>query len=363
METQLAERHDKVIDLAQDQFVKRAQPGMNFDVEKGYAIQLLERNKYLMDAAMQNQGSLLQAMTNVASIGLSLNPAKKQGYLIPRNVKFGNQWVTKVFFEPSFMGLCDLATQSGVMEFVQAKAVHANDTFEYKGVDAEPLHNFNPFKPAERGDFVGVYCIAKTTNGAYLTEMMDVEDVNSIRDRSEAWKNGKNGPWSSDYEEMAKKSVVRRAFKMWPKSKEMEALEHAVDLSNQNEGFEPILTNPVSGGYTSEQKEFFDQCLKDSNGVELYLLCKSIDENQYIDLYHSFEAGKKGANQKLVDNLMEEGRVKLNECVEAIDIAAENNDDLGVMEYFEEASDAVNSYYLDNCNEETVAIVKEHTKG
>lgn len=355
-----ADRHDKVIDLAQERFTKMAPVGISFDAEKGYAIQLLENNPYLMKAAMENKGSLLQAITNVASIGLSLNPAKKQAYLIPRNVKIGNNWITKVFLEPSFVGLCDLATQSGTIKWVQAKAVYSSDKFEYRGVDTEPLHTYDPFKkPEERGEFTGVYCIAKTVDGDYLTEMMSAEDVYSIRDRSEAWKKNKTGPWATDPIEMAKKSVVRRAFKMWPKSPEMERLHNAVDISNQNEGFDPIVTSPNTGGYTAEEKAYFDQLIEKHDAVGMFLLAEEHRVNDdwvFVNLTHSFKRGEKGRYQALVNELVETGRSRMLDCVDAINNAA---DESGVLEIVENASSEEMKFYLEHCDEEACAVLRE----
>jgi recombination protein RecT len=205
--------------------------GIVFEREKGFALQAFRANDFLMKVALENPVSLLAAMTNVASIGLSLNPAKKQAYLVPRK--------GVVCLDPSYMGLCDLATQSGAIEFVQAKIVRAEDTYENQGVDKEPLHKYQAFSK-ERGEIVGVYCTAKTSKGDYLTTEMSIEKVNEIRDRSDYYKKKQAGPWVTDYEEMAKKTVIRNAFKTWPKTETLDRLAMAIDLSNQNEGFEQL---------------------------------------------------------------------------------------------------------------------------
>ena len=74
---------------------------INFEREAGFALQLLEVNDYALRIAMGNRQSVINAITNIAAIGISLNPAKKQAYLVPRD--------GKICLDISWMGLIDLA--------------------------------------------------------------------------------------------------------------------------------------------------------------------------------------------------------------------------------------------------------------
>ncbi len=180
----------QVFEVAEQRFKEIAPEHMKYATEVGFAKQLMEGNGFLRKAAMENPKSLGHAITNVAAIGLSLNPAEKLAYLITRNVKVGqNQWETRVFLDPSYMGLIRLATDSGNIKWIQANCVYSNDEFCDNGPGEKPTHKYNAFaKHEDRGEFVGVYCVAKTIDGDYLTTTMPAEDVYSIRDRSEAWK-------------------------------------------------------------------------------------------------------------------------------------------------------------------------------
>lgn len=348
-------RYDKVIDLAQERFTKMAPKQMLFDAEKGYAVQLLGNNDYLMKVAMNDKASLVQAITNVAAIGLSLNPAKKQAYLVPRG--------GRICLDPSYMGMCDMATASGAIEWLQANVVYSNDKFMDNGPGIRPSHEYEAFKPiSDRGEFAGVYCVAKTHNGDYLTTIMTKPEIDDIKGRSELGKKNA-GPWKSDFNEMAKKTVVRRAFKMLPKSESLDRLALAVELSNQNEEFEPIITNPDIGQYTEDQKKYFDQLLTENKFIELFLFTKDIDESVFTSLYNSFEQGQKGKFKALIDALMEKGRVTLNECVEALNAAADNNNEVGIDEILENAEPNEIAYYHDNCHEEYRDMIRTMTKG
>jgi len=346
----------ELIDKAQDKFCQVAPKAIKYEAEKSFAIQHLSNNGYLMKAAMENKASLLQAVTNVAAIGLSLNPAEKQAYLIPRNVKEGNQWKTKVFLEPSYMGLIKLATDSGSIEWVQADCVYSDDTFIDNGVGSKPTHTYNAFKK-DRGEFVGVYCVAKTHTGDYLTSIMDAESIHSIRDRSEAYKRSQSGPWVSDFKEMAKKTCIRNAFKTWPRTNER--LAEAVHLSNENEGFEPMLTSPDIKDYTADQKSYYDQLIEKSDALEMYVFLTNIEETVRNNLYHSFEKGTKGKYQQIVDSLYKSGFSVFEDCIQSINDGAASNDDLAVMEVYESLSNDCYALMVDRgLSEEAQAIIK-----
>lgn len=348
----------KVIDATEVRFASIAPRNMSYEAEKGFAIQLLKNNSYLMSVAEKSPNSLQQAITNVAAIGLSLNPAKKQAYLITRNVKVSNNsWEHRVFLEPSYMGMCDLATLSGRIEWVQANAVYSKDTYQNNGAGEKPTHSFNSF--GERGDFVGAYCVAKTDSGDFLTTEMDAKQIYDIRERSEAWKRAKSGPWKTDFIEMAKKSVVRNAFKMWPKTKEMDRLSEAVEISNQNEGFEPVVTAPEIPKASNEAKAFLDQCITNSDGIGMYVLQQTIPESQFQDLYHSFEKGTKGKYQSIIDKLLQTGCHSFENMLMDFEAVIDSNDEYGAREVLEDLNDDCKNLMISKLNPEKQSILRE----
>ena len=214
---------------------------LNFKKEASFALQLLKANDFLRSTAQGNPDSLQNAITNIAAIGISLNPATKEAYLVPRN--------RSVCLDISAIGLIKLATDSGSVEWVQAKLVYENDNFIDNGPGEKPTHEFKPF--GERGKVVGVYAVAKTHKGDYLTDSMSVKECHDIRDRSEAWKAFTSGktkscPWSTDEGEMMKKTIIKRASKLWPKS---ERLDTAVHVLNEHEGID----------FDAEKKPHMDQ--------------------------------------------------------------------------------------------------------
>lgn len=361
--TEVAEiRYDQVIDRVEKDFQALAPVGMNFKGERGFALQHLQNNDYLMKVAQSNPISLAQAMKNVAAIGLSLNPAKKQAYLIPRSVKAGNQWVNKVFLEPSYVGMCDLATSSGLILWVQARCVYASDTFEDNGPGQLPTHKYDAFaKMQERGEFVGAYVVAKTKEGDFLTTTMNAEQIFKIRDKSEQYKKSRSGPWVDHFEEQAKKTVVRNAFKMWPHGEHMERLAAAVEISNQNEGFEPITSAPALNHFTAEQKQYFDQLISQNSAMEMFLFLRSLDWGVKDSLFNSFEKGTITRYKQIVRELEHKGATSLNTCVDEINLAAANNDDSGITEIIEQLSADGVAYVTEYCSQEAAAMIRELT--
>lgn len=214
---------------------------LNFEVEAGFAVQQLESNDYLLSVAMGNRQSVINAVTNVAAIGISLNPARKQAYLVPRD--------KKVCLDISYIGLVDLATQSGSIVWAKSELVYESDNFMMGEPGTMPKHQFNPFDK-NRGAVIGAYVVIKTPSGEYLCDAMSIDEINAIRDRSSAWKawvkDKRSCPWVTDPGEMAKKTVIKRASKMWPKNDRLnQAIQHLnVEL---DEGIE-FASQSRSGG-------------------------------------------------------------------------------------------------------------------
>jgi recombinational DNA repair protein RecT len=240
-------------------------------------------------------------MSNVAQCGLSLNPAKKEAYLVPRK--------GTVCFDPSYMGLCKLATDTGSIKWIQAKLVHDKDKFVMHGVDEKPTHEHSPF--GDRGPIVGVYSCALTVDGSYLTETMSIDDVYAIRDRSEAYKkNPQKTPWFTDEGEMIKKTCVKRQHKMLPRSDNHEAerrLAQAVQISHDNEEIILATSNPEIRDYSDEQKEFYDELISSGNALGMYVFQSTNDPGINSNLYNSFEKGSVTQYKRIVDDLYQRG--------------------------------------------------------
>lgn len=204
---------------------------VSIPAEMNYAIQLLTANQYAAGIAVKNPVSVQNALRNASAIGISLNPANKHAYLVPRS--------GSICLDISYMGLMHLAQSTGSIEWGQAKLVYEADTYVNQGIDKAPKHEYPAF--GQRGQIVGAYCTVKTSTGAYLTEEMSIEQISAVKARSESAKKN-SGPWVTDFEEMCRKTVVKRASKYWPK---VDRLNQAIDYLNTDGGEGIIHDEPV----------------------------------------------------------------------------------------------------------------------
>lgn len=281
----------EAIVTAKDGFLKQSfAPAMNFDEEKDHAIELLFKNSKAMQAAQENPHFVRRSVTKVASIGLTLNPAMAYAYLVPRYDKnVGNH----ICLDISWKGLVKLATDSGAIKWAKSEIVRENDTFKFNGVASQPVHEMEPF--GDRGEMVGVYCVAKTVDGDFLTDTMSMSEINEIQETSKA----KYGPWKTFFGEMAKKSVIKRAQKQWPKGND-NRLEKAIEHLNNNEGLEATgdEVNPNDFQLDGELIEpFFEAFFKNDSWLMFEVQDRCTDE-QWPLLLDSFKRSDKKVTEK-----------------------------------------------------------------
>ncbi|MEK4815758.1 recombination protein RecT [Macrococcus sp. FSL R5-0951] len=162
-------------------------------------------------------GSLLGAVMQAAQLGLEPG-LMGHCYLLPFNNK--NKGIKEVQFIIGYKGMIDLARRSGHIKSIYAHAVYSNDEFDYElGLESKLVHK--PTMNADKGEFVGAYAVAHFKDGGYQFEFMSKADIEKRKGRSKA-ANSKFSPWTSDYEEMAKKTVVRHMWKYLPISVEVQ---------------------------------------------------------------------------------------------------------------------------------------------
>lgn len=262
-----------LVESTRAQFVAvRTDKTMDFDREAGFALQILQGSDYLRGIALANRDSLYAAITNVAAMGISLNPAQKLAYLVPRK--------KAVCLDISYMGLMDIAQAAGAIQWGQAMIVREKDTFELQGIDKEPMHKYAPF--ADRGKIIGVYVVVKTAEGDYLTHSMPLAKVEDIRNRSEAWKaykddSSKKCPWVTDEEEMIKKTCVKQASKYWPKR---ERLDQAIHHLNTEGGEGITLTaNKMPESEYLEWKAQIEKCITTASAKAVWKKALAICED------------------------------------------------------------------------------------
>jgi recombination protein RecT len=236
---QRAENLKQIVQLVQPQFEELAKihHAVDYKREASFALQIISDNDYLAGIAMSNQDSFKRAIINVAAVGLTLSPVYKLAYLVPRK--------NKVCLDISYLGYIQLAIECGAIKWAVADIVCKKDKFRIGALGTAPLHEYEVFE--DRGEIIGAYCVVKTQDNEFLTTIMPIKDIYKIRDRSESYKSGKGGPWNTDESEMIKKTVVRRAYKSWPKSNTgANRLEKATEVLNESDPIDVTALPAVS---------------------------------------------------------------------------------------------------------------------
>lgn len=178
--------------------------------------------------------SFIGAMLQAAALGLEPNTPLGQAYLIPynRKDKKTGRWYKEAQFQIGYRGLIELAHRSGDFQSIEAHIVYENDEFEYElGLEPKLKH-----KPAmkNRGEMVWVYAVYKLRSGGYGFEVMSKEDVEKHRDKYSQAKSF--SPWVTNFEAMAKKTVIKQALKYAPlKSEFVKAMTNEDVTLNFNE--------------------------------------------------------------------------------------------------------------------------------
>lgn len=175
------------------------------------ALTEIRKNPKLLECSSQ---SLLGALMLSAQLGLEPG-ILGHAYLIPYyNSKTKS---SEVQFQIGYKGYIDLVRRSGELQTLDVHEVCQNDAFEYEyGLEPKLMH-----RPAleNRGVAYCYYAIAKFKDGGFSFLVMSVQDIEKYRKRS---KSPVDGPWATDYDAMAKKTVIKQLAKYLPLSTEIQ---------------------------------------------------------------------------------------------------------------------------------------------
>jgi len=153
--------------------------------------------------------SLVGAVIQAAQLGLEFGSTLGHAYLIP----YGGQATMQV----GYRGLMHLARRGGEIKRFEARAVHEGDLFEYEYGTNPHIKHVPSGKSGQKLAFV--YAVATFSDGENQFDVMSVEEVEDVRKKySKAQKT-----WQNSYDEMAKKTVIKRLVKMLPVCAELQA--------------------------------------------------------------------------------------------------------------------------------------------
>ena len=233
--------------------------------ELGFAMQIFQNNPTLQRCDPQ---SILNAVVNVARTSITLNPVMKLAYLIPRK--------NKCVLEFSYMGLVAMLRDNGCIKSISAHIVYEDENFEFdlannkirhlpKYAQSENEHNLRKI--------IGCYSRATLPNNEVVYEFMPMWEIEKVKRSSEGSDN-KYSAWQTWKDEMIKKSVIKRHFKMLISVNVTEALTTALSIENENNLLvndfnksnnvvKPKLTNAFDDFNVEEEK------IEEINSVEI----------------------------------------------------------------------------------------------
>ena len=195
--------------------------------------------RILLTATMKNplllectQESLFKGILDAAGAGVEIDG--RRAHLIPYKNNTKRCYEAQLIID--YKGIAELIMRSGLVSSIHADVVCENDVFSY---DRGQVTQHTIDLRKDRGAMYATYCIISMREGQAKCDVMSKADVEAIRRRSRA---GNTGPWVTDFNEMAKKTVFRRASKWVPLSPEIRSVVEADESSE-----EPVNVTPKAG--------------------------------------------------------------------------------------------------------------------
>lgn len=185
--------------------------------------------------------SFLAALMQAAQFGLEPNTPLGQAYLIP----YGNE----VQFQIGYRGMIELCRRTGLFTAIYAHEVRQNDAFEYEYGLYKKLNH----KPARRnrGPVTEYYAVYHLKEGIPDFKVITREEVEEHRDKySPSWNKQSKSPWATEFDAMAKKTILKQLLHTAPISIELiQNLEQdetiKSDIPDLNDDFIDISTGEV----------------------------------------------------------------------------------------------------------------------
>ena len=180
----------------------------------------------LMQAVNDSPRTLVAALMTSAQLGLEPNTPLGECFIIPRLNK--NKMTCKkemqVAFQLGYMGDLALCYRSGEVQLVRPVVIYEKDEWDYEeGLD--PVLKHKPYRGGDRGKPVAYYCVVTMKNGAKGFSFMTYEQVLDHAKKFSASYDKEDdafyGPWETDFDSMAKKTVIIQALKYLPKKAEL----------------------------------------------------------------------------------------------------------------------------------------------
>lgn len=213
------------------------------------AMLAIYRSPELQRACIEAPHTVVDAILRAAQLGFEIGGPVPAAHLVPffGKVPGTDRKAMQAVMIPDYRGLINLAVESGAILSADARIVYDGEPFKVQyGTEPKIVHEPD-FGAIDAGNIVAAYFVARLPNGATQFEIMTHKEVMKIKARSKA---SGNGPWVTDFGEMAKKTVTKRGLKyvpMNPNNRESRRLALAIEADNRYETGESGVVVPEWG--------------------------------------------------------------------------------------------------------------------
>ncbi|HEK0657708.1 TPA: recombinase RecT [Proteus mirabilis] len=240
-----------IIASVKPKFVKNSVNENSFFIEAIYAKNQVDNNTKLMDIALNNPASFKTAFLQLATTSLTLDPAQKLAYLVPRN--------KRIILDVSYLGLIKMAIEAQMCKNLIVELVFEKDEFTFNGRRTPPTHNFDPFADVgniiidqtdkgsigERGNFRGVYVDYLLNDDSHMIFFVTRRDLASARMSSASWLYKPNdSPWTYFPTQMIRKTAIKSSIHLLPNANQR--IMRTIDYLNTDGGEGFSQNRPVS---------------------------------------------------------------------------------------------------------------------
>lgn len=159
-----------------------------------------------------DERSLVGAAFLATTLNLSITPSLGQAYIVPFKSKDG----TKAQFQVGVHGYIQLAHRTGQYTRLHAGAIYEGELRGFNPITGEPI-----FGEKTSDEVAGYVAYMRLVNGFEKALFMSKEKMEAHAekysqsyktDKAKGWK---SSPWTTNFDEMAAKTVLKKLLKSW----------------------------------------------------------------------------------------------------------------------------------------------------
>jgi len=243
MTTDLVKKEETAVNMFIEEFSpnwgKILGGGKNKERFERVALACILKSPKIGEVLKTDIGKVSLANAFLTCAQLNIEPDGRLAHIIP--------YGSTVQFQIDYKGIVELVHRSGLVSKIHADRVCENDIFEY---DKGEITKHRIDWKKSRGNAYAYYVEITFKDGTIANRVMQKEDIDAIRRRS---KTSDNGPWKTDYDEMAKKTVFKNLSKWVSLTPE---LKDAVEKDNEGDSMIDVtpVKSPLENGGLFQDK-------------------------------------------------------------------------------------------------------------